>query len=174
VLREVRNEFLQAGVAESDLDQLLDVTARRWAYYLETGLGPVLADSLERDAINAELKTLRETVPLANQVLPEEVRPYEMEFYANFAADAAYDPGPFLKAIDVPMYYVFGETDVNVPTAQSVEFLEVLREEYDKNISYSVFDGVGHPLANWTGVLTAGYVPRFLQIVESWTVEQVR
>jgi hypothetical protein len=49
-----------------------------------------------------------------------------------------------------------------------------LREEYDKNISYSVFDGVGHPLANWTGVLTAGYVPKYLEIVESWTVEQVR
>ena len=40
----------------------------------------------------------------------------KMEFYTNFAADASYDPGPFLKSIDVPMYYAFGETDVNVPT----------------------------------------------------------
>ena len=174
VLWEVRNEFLEAGIAESDLDKLLDVTKRRWTYYLEAGLDPALADSPERDAINTELKTLRDTVPLADQVLPEQVRPYEMEFYANFAADASYDPGPFLKAIDVPTYYAFGETDVNVPTVQSVEFIEVLREEYDKNVSYSVFDGVGHPLANWTGVLTAGYVPRYLEIVESWTVEQVR
>ncbi|VUX55417.1 exported protein of unknown function [uncultured Woeseiaceae bacterium] len=172
-LWEMRNEFLEAGVAESDLDKLLDVTGRRWAYYFEAGLDPALADSPERDAINADLKTLRDTVPLADQVLPEQVRPYEMEFYANFAADAAYDPGPFLKSIDVPMYYAFGETDVNVPTVQSVEFLEVLREEYDKNISYMVFDGVGHALANWTGVLTAGYVPQYLEIVESWTVEQV-
>lgn len=174
VLWEVRNEFLEAGVAESDLDQLLDVTGRRWAYYVEAGLDPALADSPERDAINAELKTLRDTVPLADEVLPEQVRPYEMEFYTNFAADASYDPGPFLKSIDIPMYYAFGETDVNVPTVQSVEFLEVLREEYDKNISYMVFDGVGHALANWTGVLTAGYVPQYLEIVESWTVEQVR
>jgi pimeloyl-ACP methyl ester carboxylesterase len=173
-LWEMRNEFLEAGVAESDLDKLLDVTGRRWAYYFEAGLDPALADSPERDAINAELKMLRDTIPLADQVLPGQVRPYEMEFYTNFAANAAYDPGPFLKSIDVPMYYAFGETDVNVPTVQSVEFLEVLREEYDKNISYMVFDGVGHALANWTGVLTAGYVPQYLEIVESWTVDQVR
>jgi hypothetical protein len=72
------------------------------------------------------------------------------------------------------MYYVFGETDVNVPTEQSVEFLEVLREQYNKDISYVVLEGVGHPLASWTGVLTVGYVPKYLEIVETWTVEQVR
>jgi pimeloyl-ACP methyl ester carboxylesterase len=173
VLWEVRNEFLDAGVAESDLDQLLDITERRWSYYVAAGLDPSLADSPERDAINADLKMLRDTIPLADEVLPEQLRPYEMEFYADFSADASYDPGPFLEAIDVPMYYAFGETDVNVPTAQSVEFLEALREELGKNISYKVFEGVGHPLANWTGVLTAGYVPEYLEIVESWTTAQV-
>ena len=173
VLWEVRNEFLEAGVAESDLDKLLELTDRRWRYYQAAGFDPSIADSLERDAINADLKMLRSTIPLADEVLPEQVQPYEDEFYASFAANSSYDPGPFLRAIDVPMYYAFGETDVNVPTVQSVEFLDVLREKYDKNISYSVFDGVGHALANWTGVLTAGYVPQYLEVVESWTVEQV-
>ena len=173
-LWEVRNEYLDAGIAESDLDQLVDVTDRRWAYYQAAGLDPSLADSPERDTINADLKMLRGTIPLADQVLPAQVWPYETEFYTRFAANSSYDPGPFLKAIDVPMYYVFGETDVNVPTVESVEFLEVLREEYDKNISYIVLEGVGHPLAHWTGVLTAGYVPKYLDIVESWTVDQVR
>ena len=173
VLWEVRNEFLEAGVAESDLDKLLELTDRRWRYYQAAGFDPSIADSLERDAINADLKMLRSTIPLADEVLPEQVQPYEDEFYASFAANSSYDPGPFLRAIDVPMYYAFGETDVNVPTVQSVEFLDVLREKYDKNISYSVFDGVGHALANWTGVLTAGYMPQYLEVVESWTVEQV-
>ena len=173
VLWEVRNEFLEAGVAESDLDKLLELTDRRWRYYQAAGFDPSIADSLERDAINADLKMLRSTIPLADEVLPEQVQPYEDEFYASFAANSSYDPGPFLRAIDVPMYYAFGETDVNVPTVQSVEFLDVLREKYDKNISYSVFDGIGHALANWTGVLTAGYVPQYLEVVESWTVEQV-
>jgi len=173
-LWEVRNEFIEAGIAEADLEPLLAVTERRWTYYIAAGKDPSLADSPERDAIDAELKLMRENIPLAADVLPEQVRSFKAETYASFAADFAYDPGPYLRAIDVPMYYAFGETDVNVPTLESVDFLEVLREEYDKDISYTVFEGVGHPLAGWSGLLTAGYVPEFLEIVETWTVDQVR
>lgn len=174
VLWETRNEFLDAGVAEADLDKLLDITERRWSYYQATGLDPSLAEGPVRNAINADLTALRESIPLADEVLPERLRPYEMEFYSDFSADASYDPGPFLRLIDVPMFYAFGETDVNVPTVQCVEYLEMLREEYGKNIDYTVFEGVGHPLANWTGILTAGYVPEYLETVETWTAEQVQ
>ena len=174
VLWEVRNEFLDAGVAEADIEKLLDITERRWSYYTAAGLDPSLAEGPVRDAINADLTALRASVPLADQVLPERLRPYEMEFYSDFSADASYDPGPFLRLIDVPMFYAFGENDVNVPTEQCVEYLEVLREEYGKNIEYMVFEGVGHPLANWSGILTAGYVPSYIETVETWTAEQVR
>ena len=174
VLWEVRNEFLEAGVAEADLDKLLDITERRWSYYTAAGLDPSLAEGPVRNTINADLTALRGSVPLADQVLPEGLRPYEMEFYSDFSADASYDPGPFLRLIDVPMFYAFGETDVNVPTEQCVEYLELLRKEYGKNIEYTVFEGVGHPLADWTGILTAGYVPKYLETVETWTVEQVQ
>lgn len=174
VLWEVRNEFLGAGIAESDVDKLLEVTVRRWAFYQAAGFNPSLAESPERDAINADLQLLRSTVPLADEVLPERLRPYDRKYYSDFAINSLYDPEPFLREIDVPVYYVFGETDVNVPTEESVAFLEALREKYDKDISYTVLEGVGHSLMNWTGILTAGYVPKYLQIVESWTVDQVR
>ena len=174
VLWEVRNEFLDAGVAESDLDELLDITKRRWSYYQATGFDPTLAESPERDAINAELQILRDVVPLAKKVLPEQLRPYDRKFYSGFAINSLYDPGPYLEEIDVPVYYVFGETDVNVPTEQSVAFIEELREEHGKNVDYIVLEGVGHPLMHWTGVLTGGYLPEYLEIVESWTVDQVR
>ena len=108
------------------------------------------------------------------EVLPERLRPYDRKYYSDFAINSIYDPGPYLEAIDVPMYYAFGETDANVPTEESVAFLEELREKYDKNISYTVLEGVGHSLMHWTGILTAGYAPKYLQIVESWTLEQVR
>lgn len=174
VLWEVRNEFLEAGVAEADLDKLLNVTKRRWEFYQAAGFDVSLADSPERDAIDAELKILRDTVPLADEVLPEQVRPYDWRFYSGFAIDSSYDPGPYLEVLNVPMYYVFGETDVNVPTEESVAFLEKLRAEHDKDISYIVFDDVGHSLMHWTGVLTAGYLPAYLEIMETWTVDQVR
>ncbi len=174
VLWEVRNEFLDAGIAESDLDELLDITERRWRFYQAAGFDPSLADSPQREAINAELQILRDTIPLAAEVLPEKLRPYDWKFYSGFAADSIYDPGPYLKELDIPVYYVFGETDVNVPTMESVAFLEELRDEHDRNVSFIVLEGVGHPLMHWTGILTAGYVPKYLEIMETWTVDQVR
>ena len=174
MLWEERNEYLDAGIAESDLDRIMNITRRRWNYYIAVGNDPELENSSDRDAINAELAAIRATVPLAEQAVPETLRPYEEKFYSEFAADAGYDPRPYLEMIDVPMIYVFGETDVNVPTQQSVEFLETFRETYDKDIEIVVYRGVGHPLANWTGVLTAGYVPAYLDLLESWMTKQVQ
>jgi pimeloyl-ACP methyl ester carboxylesterase len=174
VLWEVRNEFLDAGVAEADVDALVEITERRWRYYQAAGFDPSLADSPQRAAINADLQMLRGTIPLAEEVLPEELRAYDREFYANFAIDSLYDPGPYLQEIDVPMYYAFGETDVNVPTKASVAFLQQLRDQHGKNIEYSVFDGVGHSLMHWTGMLTGGYLPAYLELAETWTVDQLR
>lgn len=174
VLWEVRNEFLDAGVAEADLETLVDVTERRWRYYQAAGFDPSLADSPQRDAINAELQMLRSTILLADEVLPAELRPYDQEFYSGFAIDSLYDPGLYLQEIDVPMYYAFGETDVNVPTEASVAYLEKLRAEYGKDVSFIVFEGVGHSLMHWTGFLTGGYLPAYLELVETWTVDQLR
>ncbi len=174
VLWEVRNEFLEAGVAATDVDRLLEVTLRRWAFYQAAGFDPSLAESPERDAINADLAILRSSVPLAGEVLPVQLRPYDRSFYSSFAIDSSYDPGPYLEEIDIPVFYAFGESDVNVPTEESVAFLEKLRTERDKDVSFVVYEGVGHSLAHWTGFLTGGYLPRYLRTVESWTVDQVR
>lgn len=173
VIWEVRSDFLAAGVAEADLEPLLEVTRQRWNYYIAAAADPRLADGPERDAINAELARLRSTVPSAAQELPEAVASYDADAYARYAADLSYDPRPFLEAIDIPMIYTFGETDINVPTAQSVEYLEAFREQYGQDIDIVVFEGVGHSMANWTGLLTAGYVPKYLELVESWFGGQI-
>jgi len=36
-----------------------------------------------------------------------------------------------------------------------------------------LFDGVGHAMADWNGIFTAGYVPQFLGLLGSWFAEQV-
>ena len=173
VIWEVRNDLSAAGIAEADLEPLLASTLRRWRYYIAAGTDARLVNTAERDAINAELKTLRETVPFADQELPEQLAPYDAESYAGYAADFSYDPRPFLELIDVPMIYVFGEQDVNIPTKRSVEFLRSFREQYNKNIDIVVMEDVGHALANWTGVLTGGFVPPYLDLLASWPREHL-
>lgn len=172
VIWEVRSDLLAAGVAESDLEPLLDVTLRRWNYYVATAADPSLADGPERDAINAELRRLIETIPGADSELPDELATYDPDLYADLAVEIGYDQTPYLEALDIPMMYSFGETDINIPTAESVTYLEGFRQKHGKDIDIVVIEGVGHPMANWTGMFNAGYVPAFMEVLTSWYSEQ--
>ena len=171
---EVRNDYLADGIAESDVQKLVDLALRRWAYYQAAVADPQLATGPERDAINRQIAKLRGEIPMADQVLAEELRPYDVESYEEFAADSSYDPSPFLSEIDIPMYYTFGELDINIPTRRSVAVLEALVEEQGKDIVITVYPDVGHGLATWKGLLSVGFVPGYLDTLATWTVEQVK
>lgn len=172
VLWEARNDFIADGLAESDAEKLLDITRRRWAFYIDVGRDPSLFDSARRTALNTELTQLRESIPGAADVLPEEVAAYDEDFYTSFASNASYDPRPFLELIDIPMIYAFGSTDINIDTPRSVAFLETFAEQYEKPIEFHVFEGVGHPMFTWRGIFNAGYVPGYLNLVSSWCREK--
>jgi len=171
VLWEVRNEFLDAGVAESDVELLLATSERRWRYYIATANNPLLAEGPELEAINAELEHLRKNVPIADQVLPERAREYDADFYRSFAIDAAYDPAEHMRKIDIPLLYVFGGRDVNIPTERSVEFLEVFKSEYAGTLDIQVYPGLGHTMATWRGMFHGGYPPDYLAYVGKWAQE---
>ena len=170
---EVRNEFIEAGVAEANIESLLAVTERRWRFYAEAGKNPELADGAERQAIDAEIARLRQSVPQADEVLPEKVRDYDADFYRGYAIDATYDPDIYLRKIDIPLLYVFGGRDVNVPTTRSVEYLESLKSDYRGSIDIRVYPTLGHPLATWRGVFHGGYPPDYLSFSGEWARSQI-
>ena len=82
-------------------------------------------------------------------------------------------PRPFPWAVNAPMIYRFADADIDVPTKRSVAYLESFRREHEKDIDIVLFDGVGHAMADWNGIFTAGYVPQFLDLLGSWFAEQV-
>ena len=172
VIWEMRNDLLAGGVPESALPVLLDITKRRWQYYVDAGRDPSLAESPERDAINEELARLIAETPAAQSQMPAELPHYDPDLYAGYAVNFGYDPRPHLEAIDIPMMYTFAEQDINVPTAESVAFLEAFREQYGKDIRIEVIEGVGHPMAGPSGLFAAGYVPDFVDVVERWYSER--
>ena len=165
VLWEVRNDFLAEGASEADLDTLLALTRRRWDYMRAAAADPTLAAGPQREALEAAISDV---------ALAEGLPAYDADVYHRFAADSSYDPAPYLREINIPMLYIFGELDVNVPTAQSVAFLESLRKDYSKNITIRVLPGVGHFLFlySWRGLLEAGYPPGYLDLIESWAARQ--
>lgn len=174
VLWETRNDLLAEGVTGQDLRDVLAATARRWRFYIQVSQDPQLADSPEHDAIDAELARLRREVPAASDFLPQKAMDYDPDAYAEFAADAAYDPGEYLRRIDIPLLYVLGGKDVNVPTKDVVSFLESFRDEYPGTIDIRVYPDLGHALATWRGIFHGGYAPDYLSFVGQWAESRVR
>jgi len=174
VLWEVRNEFLEAGIDESGLAPLLEITERRWRFYREVGKHPELSDGPERAAIDAELLRLRTEVPGAGELLPEKAAKYDPDFYRSYAIDASYDPPSYLRQLDIPLLYVFSGADVNIPTEKSVAFLEKFRKEYGGTIDIHVYPGLDHPMATWRGFLHGGYPPDYLSRVGKWIQSKSR
>lgn len=173
VIWEVESDLLAAGVEASDLDPLLELSFRRWQYYVDAGTDPGLAEGGLRDAINAEMQRLMALYPAASGALPRELAPYDAEAYAIYAANFSYDPGPYLEMIDVPTIYLYGTDDINIPTTRSVEFLEKFRDERRKDIDIVVYDGLGHGLITWRGILDGGYAPGYLDLIGTWAAEKL-
>ena len=172
VLFEVRNDLLAEGAAEGDVDALVELTRRIWQHVRAVAADPALADGAERVALEAAIAELpdrlRATSPLFRDGLP----PYEPEAYARFAESAAYDPTPWLERLDIPMLYVFGELDINVPTAASAAYLDRLRADQGKDVTVLVLPDVGHALYTWRGLFGAGYPPGYLDFLGSWAAER--
>jgi len=170
---EVRNELLDAGVLESDVDRLVDVIKRRWVYYIDTMNDPSLAEGPRRDALNAEIATLRESVPGAAETMSPELLPYDAGRYRLIGADMAYDTRPWLTKLEVPQYYAYGGRDVNMPTQQCVNYVESLRDATGRDITVKVYPQAGHSLLHWTGILYQGFVPGYVDELTTWVQRQL-
>ena len=48
------------------------------------------------------------------------------ELYRSQAKSVGYDPQPYIEQLNIPMLYIFGENDENIPTTASVRYLENL------------------------------------------------
>lgn len=171
---EVRNDFLAEGVAERDVQALVDVTVRRWRFYIDVAADPALANGEERAAIDATLAALHRDIPGAADVLPEKLGPYDAQRYAAYAADLSYDPAPYLDRLEISLYYVYGGQDINVPTGKCVAALQGMIAEQGKDIGIRVYPDLGHSLLTWKGLFSMGYAPGYLDTLARWTSSQVR
>ena len=58
-----------------------------------------------------------------------------------------FDPLPYLKKMNVPGLWVYGELDRSQPTRESVIIIDRLVENYGKKFTYKIFDGANHNIA---------------------------
>lgn len=128
---EVFNDLMAEGVGEDSARQQAAIFRRIWEYRItptpeeRAALERVLGDWAQRN----------------DSQLPTELR----EVSASYVADIAYDPTPFLEQLDIPMLYVYGSEDINIPTAVCVARLEELAAA-GKPFELYVYEGEGHEL----------------------------
>jgi len=132
---EVYNEMLDDGVAENSARKQTDIYRRIWEYR-------IAPTTDERSAIE---DTLAKWNRKPDSQLPAELR----EVSNSYVADISYDPTPYLERLDVPMLYLYGRHDVNIPTRESVQRLAVLAAQ-GKPITSFVFENEGHELGGFT------------------------
>ncbi len=138
---EVYNELLADHVGEESAREQTDVFRRIWAYRMAPT--PEERIALEETlALWAHRKESRLPVALK-------------EVSDAYVADISYDPTPYLERLSVPMLYLYGTEDVNIPTAACVARLSELAAE-GKPLSFHVFEGAGHELGGFR-LLSLGY-----------------
>ena len=83
-------------------------------------------------------------------------------------APSGFDPRPLLARLDIPAFWLFGETDSSIPTAKSEVVLDSLIAA-GKPYRYRTFEGADHGgfVMGWPGELAPG----FMDTLTAWTRE---
>ncbi len=132
---EIYNELLDDGVSESRAQQQVDMYRRIWKFR-------VAPTDAERKALEQLLADWRNA---PDSHLPETLRAVS----DDYIADISYDPGPFLERLKIPMLFLYGSEDVNIPTAECTARLDELAAQ-GRPVSYHVFEGEGHELGGFS------------------------
>ncbi len=83
------------------------------------------------------------------------------------AGPSGFDPAPFLKQINVPGLWLYGEQDLSQPVDNDLVILDQLKTE-GKNFSVVVFPGAGHGLLD-----VPPTDPKALPTLVEWILRQV-
>lgn len=91
-------------------------------------------------------------------------------------ADRLYDPFPVVAALENPSMWIFGGEDSSMPTADSIDKLEIIRED-GRPIEVEVFPNAEHGILLYEGDdpfdrRYLGYAPGYLDLQVQWLRRQ--
>jgi pimeloyl-ACP methyl ester carboxylesterase len=160
---ELENDLKAEGIDIELTEELVYLRLNIWNYYINASTSGPEATAAQRRLIEEHIVTLRADPRLAEQPIP--FRDYDADLYRRWASDIAYDPTPFIRETTVPMLYVFGENDVNVPTRESVEHIRLLQAEGRDQLSYTVYPDEGHSLQKVSRFWNTGYPSGYYEMI---------
>jgi pimeloyl-ACP methyl ester carboxylesterase len=174
VLFEIEKDLEVEGISSDIIQEVLRLRTRVWDFYIAAAADSTKATGKVRELLEADLAAIHNKVENSDlRGTPTTLRDYNAEYYTRYATNISYDPTPFLRELELPMLCVFGENDINVPTAKSVVVLKKLKTELNRDITTKVYPGVGHSLMTWKGITRCGYVAGYLEHIGDWARDHV-
>ncbi len=171
VLFEWETALKEEGLADEAINEVLNLQARIYRFYVDAAEDESVALGPERDAINAVLAEMNEKY---GDVMASSLDEYNHDIYVAKASKYSYDPSPHLADIDIPMIYILSGQDPNIPFEPSLTALEKLVDEHGKNISIQTFPEADHYLYRWDFFPVEGfYVEGYLDTIGNWAEEQI-
>ena len=74
-----------------------------------------------------------------------------------------FDPLPYLKKMNAPGLWLYGELDRSQPTRESVVILDTLIKDHNKDFTYKVFEGADHDI--W---VDGGFAEGLDETLDNW------
>lgn len=173
VLWEVRSDLLAEGITPAEAEREAALLGGAWRLMARLTTDPSQAEVTRAELAEA-IRAIRESGPDAAADHAKLLAAYDSGEIADYAKrQIIYDPSPQIAALDIPMLYIFAENDINVPTAASVAFLETLRRDKARDITYLVLPDVGHDFYSWKGLFTGGYPPAYRDAIQDWLRQKI-
>ena len=175
VVHERRMDAKAEGFTDQEIEEyIIPITQRIWQFYIDVANDPSKANGPERKSINNTLVEMNNHDRLKEWFTYSSLNEYDPKLYTARGSNYAYDPFPYLKEINVPMYYVMARKDINMPTKEIVAFLNKFKEENNKDITIKVYPDAGHYLYRWNSLPIEGlYEPGYLKLLSDWASKQI-
>ncbi len=176
VAHEVKVELGNSGFTRDEIEnKLIPLTRRIWQFFIDANKDN---DSMQSERI-AIGKVIAE-MSSGNQRFKDyfdgyKLAAYNPEIYKAKASRYSYDPQPHLNRINIPLLYLYGGLDQNVPTKECVTFLNTFRQTYKNEITIKIFPEADHYMYQSTSFPVEGfYQEGYLKTQGDWAVEQIR
>ncbi len=155
-----------------EIDEIIELMIDRYRFLIDAGEDAAFYRT-EREAMQERVNRAHEKYDSAIlPFAPTLAHEWNEQRAARIAHCLSYDPRPFLmQNPGVPFLYVFGELDVNVPTAASVRVLEEVCAVTGHEISTHVYPGDDHSLNRMTRILTATYPAGYFDRMVDFALE---
>lgn len=170
------NELRARGVPEEDIREA-DTLRRDVWNYLYTGRGYKEAKNELNQARSKrwykEVKTQQDNLFGSLQIFSDVNKPGNPNVNW-FRREMNYDPVPALRALRVPVLFLFGDEDRLIPVGKSVAVIrQVLTERSNRDFTIKVFQHADHGMRLVTDDADDNVDPEYLETMRRWLAARV-